>query len=209
MQGFTMAETVLNVYSTFLNSMLHQYGYSQDDIGFLGTAFFIAVMLGGPVFGLLVGRRYKTVLIILTCLGTLSVFYLQYSSKQDNYVNIFAALCLIGFFVGPTQPLFAELGVEVAFPASENLIFALQQIAASLFSAIFALTLQQFENPEDYSLSIVNWVMLAWLACGILMLFTFNATLKRPRHIMQVGAWTIDVVSSIQAQVDQQPVEVL
>ena len=79
-----MAETVLNVYSTFLNSMLHQYGYSQDDIGFLGTAFFIAVMLGGPVFGLLVGRRYKTVLIILTCLGTLSVFYLQYSSKQDR-----------------------------------------------------------------------------------------------------------------------------
>ena len=108
--------------------------------------------------------------------------------EQDNYVNIFAALCLIGFFVGPTQPLFAELGVEVAFPASENLMFALQQIAASLFSAILAFTLQQSENPEDYSLSIVNWVMLAWLACGILMLFTFNATLKRPRHIMQVGA---------------------
>jgi hypothetical protein len=41
-----MAETVLNVYSTFLNSMLHQYGYTQDDIGFLGTAFFIAVMIG-------------------------------------------------------------------------------------------------------------------------------------------------------------------
>jgi hypothetical protein len=103
---------------------------------------------GGPVFGLLVGRRYKSVLVVLTICSTFSVLYLQYSSKPDNYVNIFTALCLIGFFVGPTQPLFAELGVEVAFPASENLIFALQQIGASLFSAVFALTLEKFENPE-------------------------------------------------------------
>jgi hypothetical protein len=197
--GFTMAESVLNTYSTFFNAMLHQYGYHQHMIGLLGTIFFVAVTIGGPLFGVLVGQSYKPVIIILSFLSMSSIAFLQMMSYPLNGVNITAAVVLIGFFVGPIQPLYAELGVEVAFPASENLIFALQQIIASLFSSIFVLVLQDFEDPKTYAIDVVNYVMLGWIAFGTMIFFTFNAPLKRPRQYVQHGAWSVDVVDHIQS----------
>jgi hypothetical protein len=209
--GFTVAESVLNVYSTFLSSMLHQFGYNKDMIGWLGTSFFIAVMLGGTIFGVLVGRKYKQFILFLSLFSMASIAFFQISSVPDNSANVVTAVILIGFFIGPTQPLYAELGVEVAFPASENLIFALQQIVASLFSSVFVMFLQTFEDPSTYAIDVVNWAMLGWVALGTAVFLTFSAGLKRPRQTIKAGPWSIEVVAHIQAYniLANQQVEVL
>ena len=46
------------------------------------------------------------------------------------------ALLALGALVGPVQPINAELAVEVAYPADENSIEALQQLCGNLFSAL-------------------------------------------------------------------------
>ena len=49
---------------------------------------------------------------------------------------IIPALLGLGALIGPVQPINAELAVEVAYPADENAIEALQQLCGNLFSAL-------------------------------------------------------------------------
>lgn len=49
---------------------------------------------------------------------------------------VLGTLIALGALIGPVQPINAELAVEVAYPADENSIEALQQLCGNLFSAL-------------------------------------------------------------------------
>merc|ERR1719199_1296012 len=49
---------------------------------------------------------------------------------------VLCCILALGAFIGPVQPINAELAVEVAYPADENSIEALQQLCGNLFSAL-------------------------------------------------------------------------
>ena len=47
------------------------------------------------------------------------------------------SLIVVAALVGPLQPVSTELGVDVAYPLSENTVLVIQQLFSNLLSALF------------------------------------------------------------------------
>ena len=100
---------------------------SQVTIDLAGAGFQAAIVLGGIVLGGFVDKtkRYKDVSLGCFALALLLLQPLGISDCPTTVVLV--ALLGLGALIGPVQPINAELAVEVAYPADENSIEALQQ----------------------------------------------------------------------------------
>ena len=59
------------------------------------------------------------------------------SLDADRGGDLRWALLIVAALVGPLQPVSTELGVEVAYPLSENTVLVIQQLFSNLLSALF------------------------------------------------------------------------
>ena len=79
-------------------------------------------------------KRYKTASAAAFCGTVLSL--LAVARDRTTRASLDVALLALGFFVGPVQPLAAELAVECTYPdGDENVIVALMQTGGNLASA--------------------------------------------------------------------------
>ena len=112
--AFVVSIGITNVISTFLDHMLEHLGFHQHVIGIIGAAFQVAIMVGSLLFGSYVDRTKKYVSATIFCFIT-SFFFLSGASEKELHENglVVCILC-VGFFVGPIQPITAEIAVEVS-----------------------------------------------------------------------------------------------
>jgi len=65
---------------------------------------------------------------------------------EDEGANLRWTLLVVAALVGPLQPIATELGVDVAYPLSENTVLVIQQLFSNLLSALF---IQFFDVCKD------------------------------------------------------------
>lgn len=104
--------------------------------------------------------------------------------SRSNVVNIWWMLLVIAATVGPLQPIATELGCEVVYPHSENVVLVLQQLAANLCSAAFVPFFEEFKDllPSRFPQYGVSFLILTGIhAVATIQFTTFNGTYERYR----------------------------
>jgi len=184
--AFVGSIAISNVVSAFVEETLTNAGFaSQATIDYAGAGFQAAIVLGGIVLGGYVDRTKAFKQTTLVCLGASLLLLLPLGLDGTPKWVILPALLALGALVGPVQPINAELAVEVAYPADENSIEALQQLCGNLFSALLVPVAERaarVDLPMGDSGAGVHGdtVLLGLIALGAFGYFTtFDAELKR------------------------------
>lgn len=151
--AFVCSIGVTNVISAFAAEALQRAECPPTQLAVVGAAFQVAIVVGGVLVGGYVDetRTFKRttlvcLLVATACVGSLGLAE-GFDQHFPNYVVI-TVLLLLGGFIGPVQPINAELAVEVAYPADENAIEATQQLSGNLASALLV-PLYQFLAGVD------------------------------------------------------------
>ena len=181
--AFVASIAISNNVSAFIGTTLGKAGvenaFEADEFG---AAFQLAIMFGSIFLGGYVDRskKYKPVSVALIIASIFLLIPIGAGEVIPDAYVLFS-LVLLGFTVGPVQPICAELAVEVSYPEDENGVVALQQVCGNLFSAILVPILAFAANGDllfgklsgDYAILIV-------LGLATLGYFTtFDAPLKR------------------------------
>jgi len=193
--AFVGSICVSNLVSAFIEDTLRHAGVvSQDTIDIAGAGFQAAIVLGGIVLGGYVDRTKAYKQVTMACLvgGALCLLPLGISGVPVPIV--IGALLALGALIGPVQPINAELAVEVAYPADENAIEALQQLSGNLGSALLvplaeaagAIDLRAGDTGPSERGDILLLTIIA--VCSLLYFNTFNSELKRTAFDCVEGA---------------------
>ncbi|CAL6293467.1 unnamed protein product [Bathycoccus prasinos] len=181
--GFVASIAISNNVSAFIGTTLGKAGvenaFEADEFG---AAFQLAIMFGSIFLGGYVDRskKYKPVSLALIIISVFLLIPIGAGEVIPDAYVLFS-LVLLGFTVGPVQPICAELAVEVSYPEDENGVVALQQVCGNLFSAILVPILA-FAAHGDllFGKLSVDYAILIVLGLVTLGYFTtFDAPLKR------------------------------
>mmetsp|Transcript_18311 Transcript_18311/g.57598 ORF Transcript_18311/g.57598 Transcript_18311/m.57598 type:complete len:697 (+) Transcript_18311:100-2190(+) len=141
--AFVSSIVASNIVSTFLPHLVATARRSGERaatidarVAGLGTGFQVAIMAGSLCFGAAVDatKAYKHA-TLAAFVGSLAALLAIADDATKSHALELAVL-LLGFFVGPIQPVAAELAVDLAYPhGDENTIVAIQQTVGNLVSA--------------------------------------------------------------------------
>lgn len=194
--AFVASIVASNIFSTFLPHLVttaRRRGEPKNMINFriaaLGSGFQVAIMGGSLFFGGMVDatKAYKVATCIAFAGSLLALVAIADDSTRGHFLE-FSVLAL-GFFVGPIQPISAELAVDVTYPeGDENTIVAIQQTAGNLLSAaavpIFHAISElsaRTEFPDCYGIRL-DYAVLAvvtFLAAVYFRVTVWHARLRR------------------------------
>ena len=181
--AFVASIAISNNVSAFIGTTLSKAGIEDAfEVDEFGAAFQIAIMIGSIFLGGYVDRSksYKPVSVALIIISILLLIPIGAGSSIDHNIVLFS-LVLLGFTVGPVQPICAELAVEVSYPEDESGVVALQQVCGNLFSAILVPILAIAAN-QDLVFGKVSGDYAILVVIGLITLVyfvTFSAPLKR------------------------------
>jgi asparagine N-glycosylation enzyme membrane subunit Stt3 len=133
-------------------------------VGLMVCAFIGMCMVGSAVIGWLVdkSKAFKRWLVISLFGSAIALLYLIWLGPR-GLVHIWASICLLGFFMGPVQPLSIETAVEVTYPAPESSVTAVQQVLGNLFSAALFPLILLCRNPVTKSMQPALLLILVCL----------------------------------------------
>ncbi len=87
-------------------------------------------------------------------------------------------LIVMGFSIGPVEPLSAEIGVETTFPSNESITVASQQLLSNFVSAILVPFMNVLrDNRTCYSKSLL--ALLVFLVISLVFFSTFRSPYRR------------------------------
>jgi len=192
--AFVCSISITNVVGAFIDEVMERGGVSdRRSIAWAGVGFEFAIVLGGIVLGRWVDKTksYKKVTLLCIALSLILVIPLGLTEHRfgKEPALLVASLLGLGFFVGPVQPINAELAVDVTYPGDETAVESVQQIGGNLFSALLV-PLAERAAKADYQLlpnvpslaSDIRGDVVLMMAVTILtyIFFSgFNAPLKR------------------------------
>jgi hypothetical protein len=183
--AFAIGETTLNAFSTFMNSMLVPGGFSAAYVSLMGTFFVLSALLGSQLASTLVDKyKWYQPMMMLSFFGSVVtlIAFNQLTSIADpssQWYWVTASILLVGFFVGPLQPISCEIAAEVVYPVTEASSTAVQQVIANLLSAGMIPLMLLLKDPVTQNMNKANWVMAStMLLCGLFYL-NFNGTYRR------------------------------
>lgn len=112
----------------------------RQAIAWAGCGFELAIVLGGIILGRYVDRTKKYKSVTLYCIAISLILILPLGLTQ-HYIGkepvlLVVSLFFLGFFVGPVQPINAELAVDVTFPGDETAVESVQQFGGNFCSAL-------------------------------------------------------------------------
>ncbi|EJK73489.1 hypothetical protein THAOC_04883 [Thalassiosira oceanica] len=125
--AFVCSIAITNVVGAFIDEVMGRGGITDRKyVAWSGAGFEMAI-------------QYKNVtlwclLASLVCLLPLGLTDHQLGKEP---VLLVVSLLLLGFFVGPVQPINAELAVDVTYPGDETAVESIQQFGGNFCSAIF------------------------------------------------------------------------
>ena len=138
--AFTTSAIVINTLSTFLSPILATRGHGRSYIGAVGFLFQVIVMASSYLVGRYTDRtkNYFTVTLWLLLIGAVFLFVCSLAlDVSQEKIQIYWMILIVASTIGPLQPVSTELGCEVVYPKSENIVLVLMQLSANLFSALF------------------------------------------------------------------------
>jgi hypothetical protein len=184
--AFVVSIGVSNVLSAFVEETLVAAGITgQQTIDFAGAGFQAAIVLGGVFLGGYVDRTKQYKLVTQGCLLAALLLLLPLGDTASSAPVVLGTLIALGAVIGPVQPINAELAVEVAYPADENSIEALQQLCGNLFSALLVPIAEGASKgrtalPAGLGELRGDFLLLGGLTTvGLAFFSTFDATLRR------------------------------
>eukprot|EP00298_Acanthocystis_sp_HF-20_P016318 c21450_g6_i1.p1 GENE.c21450_g6_i1~~c21450_g6_i1.p1 ORF type:complete len:461 (+),score=159.76 c21450_g6_i1:66-1448(+) len=124
---------VYNGWSGIISDIVNPYGYSDTDAGWFGFASTIGTIVGGMLSGYVADKyfqkRFKNLLVIFLVFGSLFFMWFALSIPSpfwseellpQSFLTLLIAVTGAGFFLGCTNPLFIEFGVELTYPIPET-----------------------------------------------------------------------------------------
>ncbi|KAL7550138.1 hypothetical protein ACHAWF_013383 [Thalassiosira exigua] len=140
--AFIFSIAITNVVGAFIDEVMERGGVTdRRAISWAGCGFEFAIVLGGIFLGKYVDRtkeykRVTSVCILLSLIFILPLGLTEHKLGKEP-VLLVVSLLLLGFFVGPVQPINAELAVDVTYPGDETAVESVQQFGGNLCSALF------------------------------------------------------------------------
>jgi len=181
---FSVAEAAINALAAFMFLILEPWGYrSMQMVGGMVCAFIGWCMVGSAVIGWIVDRSkaFKT-WIVLSLVGSAAALLYLILAGPYGLAHIWISICLMGFLMGPVQPLSIETAVEVSYPAPESSVTAVQQVLGNLFSAALFPLLLLCRSPGTQSMQASLLLLLfCLLGVGVFYL-TFDGEYRRLNH---------------------------
>mmetsp|Transcript_38297 Transcript_38297/g.73661 ORF Transcript_38297/g.73661 Transcript_38297/m.73661 type:complete len:748 (-) Transcript_38297:221-2464(-) len=190
---FGVAEATINSYCTFLNSLLVPRGFTKQFVSYMGILFISTCMVASGPSAYIVDktRAYKTAVILCLVGLALSIVWIVYAT---NSLFTTLAIAAAGVFVGPIQPVVMELAAQITYPAPEELMATVQQVAGNCMSVIMFLVIDAIHNPE-----LSMYGILICVGVVIAVFFNFHAVLVRddaeeatdsgPKSRIRVETW--------------------
>ncbi|KAL7473006.1 hypothetical protein ACHAXS_013381 [Conticribra weissflogii] len=167
---FTVSGIVINTLSTYLDYLV-RVSYSDDEggriydergdddqpgksnpasvyVALIGGFFQIIIMLSSVVVGSITDktRSYFLVTLLLLVFGAVALAECGVSLDEARGGDVRWSLLLVSGLLGPLLPVAAELGVEMAYPLSENTVLVVLQLSCNLLSALFIPLFQAVKN---------------------------------------------------------------
>ncbi len=143
--------------------------------------------MGSSVIATMVDRTGWFHSTALICLALSCFFHLCFMGALDSGLKIWTivTLVLMGFFIGPVEPLSAEIGVEATFPSNESITIANQQLLSNFVSAILVPIMNVLRDDRtSYSKSLL--VLLVFLVFSLVFFSTFTSPYNR---LLQDKEW--------------------
>jgi len=137
--AFTVSGIVINTLSTYMDYLVRLNGAPRTYTGIVGGSFQFLIMVSSLIMGRQTDktRAYYSVTIGMLVFGAFGLAECGVSLDSGRGGDLRWSLLLVAVLVGPLQPISTELGVEVAYPLSENTVLVIQQLFSNLLSAIF------------------------------------------------------------------------
>lgn len=191
--AFSVSGIVINTLSTYME---HLIAGPTQYVGIFGGSFQLVLMISSLLVGRLTDqtRAYYAVTIILLVGGgvVLGKCALCLGNDEDYRINWY--WLLVATLVGPLQPVATELGVDVAYPLSENTVLVILQLFCNLLSAMFIPVfgwVRAYGNENDDNEYINGnrpeyfvplYLMIVLHACATVFFATFNGRYLRLEH---------------------------
>ena len=217
--AFSVSGIVINTLSTYMNYLIVG---SNQNVGIIGGSFQFIIMVSSLLVGRLTDRTraYFGVIILLLVLGGFMLAKCTLCLGDDeNNLRINWFWLLVAALVGPLQPVATELGVDVAYPLSENTVLVILQLFSNMLSAMFIPIFGwfrgygngNFEVDDDVQNGyiVINrpeyfvplYLMILLHASATVFFATFNGKYMRLEHENQRK--TSNLISSVRGE--QQP----
>lgn len=137
--AFTASGIVINTLSTFMDYLVRLNGAGREYVGIVGGSFQFVIMISSLIIGKQTDktRAYYSVTIGMLVLGAFGLAECGVCLDTNRGGDLRWSLIMVACLVGPLQPVSTELGVEVAYPLSENTVLVIQQLFSNLLSALF------------------------------------------------------------------------
>lgn len=148
---FSVSGVVINTLSTFMDYLVRLNGAGREYTGIVGGTFQAVIMISSLLIGKVCDttRAYYSIAIGMLVFGAFGLAECGVSLDADRGGDLRWSLVIVALLVGPLQPVSTELGVEVAFPLSENTVLVIQQLFSNLLSALF---IPAFKAMKDVGL---------------------------------------------------------
>jgi len=153
--AFTVSGIVINTLSTYMDYLVRLNGAPRSYTGIVGGTFQFAIMMSSLIMGKQTDktRAYYSVTTGMLVLGAFGLAECGVSLDSNRGTDLRWSLLLVAVLVGPLQPISTELGVEVAYPLSENTVLVIQQLFSNLLSALF---IPFFKSLKDIGTTVVS-----------------------------------------------------
>jgi len=137
--AFTVSGIVINTLSTFMDYLVRLNGAGRQYTGIVGGTFQFVIMISSLIIGKQTDRTraYYSMILAMLVLGAFALAECGVDLDADRGSNLRWTLIVVAALVGPLQPVSTELGVDVAYPLSENTVLVIQQLFSNLLSAMF------------------------------------------------------------------------
>lgn len=196
--AFVVSAIVINTLSTFMDYLVRLGGSGGEMVGIVGGSFQLLIMCSSLLFGQITDktRAYFSVILVLLVFGAFALAECGVNLDAERGTDLKWSLIIVAVLVGPLQPVATELGVEVAFPLSENTVLVIQQLFANLLSAFFIPCFKAVQNigrtnaieqemhvRPQYTFSF--YLLIVIHACATVAFATFNGHYLRLAHELE------------------------
>lgn len=172
---FTVCGIVINTLSTYLDYLVRGDYYEDEAnnmnannneesgkisdaskyVALIGALFQVIIMLSSVAIGTFTDRfrSYYVISLVLLILGVFALAECGVSLDEDRGGDVRWTLLAVSALLGPLLPVAAELGVEMAYPLSENTVLVILQLFCNATSALF---IPLFQVVRDVGVTTTN-----------------------------------------------------
>ncbi|KAL7501462.1 hypothetical protein ACHAWT_010431 [Skeletonema menzelii] len=171
---FTVCGIVINTLSTYLDYLVRGDYYDDEAnnvnanngdsgnvseaskyVALIGALFQVIIMVSSVVIGAFTDRfrSYYMITLVLLVLGAFALAECGVSLDENRGGDVRWTLLAVSALLGPLLPVATELGVEMAYPLSENTVLVILQLFCNATSALF---IPLFQAVRDVGANMTN-----------------------------------------------------